>query len=217
MGVDIHGIVRVLRETASRWREPVVTEIAKNNRDPYRILISTLISLRTKDEVTREASERLFTLADTPQAMANLHRDTVEKAIFPAGFYRNKARTILEVSRTLVEQYGGKVPCSLDELLAMKGIGRKTANLVVTMGFGGVGICVDTHVHRISNRWGYVKTKSPRETEFALREILPREYWREINDLLVAFGQNICKPISPICSQCPIHHYCARVGVKVHR
>jgi endonuclease-3 len=217
MGVDINGIVRVLRETASRWREPVVTEIAKNNRDPYRILISTLISLRTKDEVTRKASERLFALADTPQAMADLHRDTVENAIFPAGFYRNKARTILEVSRTLVERHGGKVPCSLDELLAMKGIGRKTANLVVTMGFGGAGICVDTHVHRISNRWGYVKTKSPRETEFALREILPREYWREINDLLVAFGQNICKPISPICSQCPVHHYCARVGVKVHR
>jgi endonuclease-3 len=217
MRVDIHSIMRVLRGTAPRWREPVVTEIAKVNRDPFRILISTLISLRTKDEVTREAADRLFALADTPQAMADLPREAVEKAVFPAGFYRNKARTILEVSRTLVERFGGKVPCTLDELLAMKGIGRKTANLVITMGFGKAGICVDTHVHRITNRWGYVTTRSPRETEFVLREILPGEYWIEINDVLVAFGQNICKPVSPICSQCPVHQYCARVGVTVHR
>ena len=217
MGVDIHSIIRILRDTAPRWREPVVTEIAKNDRNPFRILISTIISLRTKDEVTREAAERLFALADTPEAMADLRQEDVEKAIFPAGFYRNKARTIREVSRTLVEQYGGQVPSSLDELLALKGIGRKTANLVVTMGFGAPGICVDTHVHSITNRWGYVKTRSPRETEFTLREVLPREYWIEINDLLVAFGQNICKPISPLCSQCPVHMYCARVGVTVHR
>jgi endonuclease III len=217
MGVDIHGIMRVLRKTSPAWRSPAVTEIAKNDRDPFRILISTIISLRTKDEVTREASERLFALADTPYTMVELPRDGIEKAIFPAGFYRNKARTILDVSRTLIERYGGKVPSALDDLLAMKGIGRKTANLVVTMAFGEPGICVDTHVHRISNRWGYVRTGSPRETEFALREILPGEYWIEFNDLLVAFGQNICKPISPICSQCPIHHCCARVGVAVSR
>jgi endonuclease III len=217
MGVDIYGIMRVLRETSVQWREPAVTEQARTRRDPFRILISTIISLRTKDEVTRDASERLFTLADTPQGMMALSPDAVEKAIFPAGFYHTKARTILEVSRTIVEKYGGKVPSDLDELLTLKGVGRKTANLVVTMGFGGEGICVDTHVHRITNRWGYVKTASPRETEFALRKILPKEYWIEINDLLVAFGQNLCKPVSPICSQCPIHQWCARVGVTVSR
>jgi endonuclease III len=217
MGVDIHGIIRVLRETVPRWKAPIVTELAREKHDPYSILISTIISLRTKDEVTRDASERLFGLADTPRAMTGLDRETIEKAIFPAGFYRNKARTILDVSGTIVERYGGQVPRSLDELLAMKGIGRKTANLVVTLGFGEPGICVDTHVHRISNRLGYVKTKSPEETEYALRKTLPEEYWIEYNDLLVTFGQNICKPISPLCSQCPIHHYCTRVGVTVHR
>lgn len=217
MGVDIHGIMQILRANVSRWREPVVSEIARDSRDPFRILISTIISLRTKDEVTRKASERLFALADNPRLMASLPPDDVETAIFPAGFYRNKARTILDVSRRLVEEYESAVPSDMDELLSIKGIGRKTANLVVTMGYGKEGICVDTHVHRITNRWGYVETKTPHDTEFALRERLPREYWIEINDLLVAFGQNMCKPVSPLCSQCPIHHLCARVGVTVHR
>jgi endonuclease III len=217
MAVDIHSIVKVLRETAPQWREPVVTEIARRDRDPFRILISTVISLRTKDETTREASNRLFALAAAPREMAELPLKTIEKAIYPAGFYHNKARTIHEVSRILMERYGGSVPNSLDELLTLKGIGRKTANLVITMGFGGEGICVDTHVHRITNRLGYLKTRTPRETEFALREKLPREYWTEINDLLVAFGQNVCKPISPFCSRCSVHEYCGRVGVTVHR
>lgn len=217
MGHNIHEIIQILRATSSEWREPIVTEIASNNRDPFRVLVSTIISLRTKDDVTREASERLYKLAETPEEMIQLKRGKIEKTIYPAGFYKNKAKTILNVSNDIIKKYGGKVPDDIDELLALKGVGRKTANLVLTHGYGLPGICVDTHVHRISNRIGYVSTKNPKDTEFALREKLPKEYWIEYNGLLVAFGQNICKPISPLCSQCPIHDHCMRVGVTIHR
>ena len=217
MSHDIHEIVRHLRVAYSDWRQPVVTEMAERMRNPFRVLISTVLSLRTKDEVTRDASERLFALADTPESILELDNTAIEKAIYPVGFYHNKARSILDICRTLVEKYDGVVPRDIDELLALKGVGRKTANLVLTKGFGLQGICVDTHVHRIMNRFGYVRTKSPDETEFRLREILPPEYWIDINDLLVAFGQNLCRPISPICSQCPVHVQCSRVGVTVHR
>jgi len=149
--------------------------------------------------------------------MLRLNPADIEKAIYPAGFYRNKVKTILSTCRVLLEKYKGKVPDDLDELLSIKGVGRKTANLVLTMGYGKEGICVDTHVHRISNRLGYVSTRTPEETEFALRGKLPREYWIEYNDLLVTFGQNLCKPLSPLCSQCPIHNFCKRVGVGNHR
>lgn len=210
-------MIRILREAKERWTVPIVTELAARGRDPFKVLISTLLSLRTKDEVTRGASERLFELASTPSDMLRLPADTIETAIFPVGFYRNKTKSVQEVSRLLIERYGGRVPDDLDELLTLPGVGRKTANLVLTQGYGIDAICVDTHVHRITNRWGYVATKTPTETEFALREKLPREYWIEINDLLVAFGQNLCKPISPLCSQCPIHMYCKRVGVTISR
>lgn len=214
---DIDDMIHILRETSAQWRRPIVTEIAEIERNPYRILISTIISLRTKDEVTREASNRLFALADKPDTMAQLPIEEIEKALYPAGFYHNKARTIKEVSSTLGKKYGGKVPGTMEKLLTLKGVGRKTANLVLTLGYGIEGICVDTHVHHIVNRWGYVSTKTPNETEFALLEKLPRKYWIEFNDLLVSFGQNLCKPISPLCSQCPIHDYCKRVGVEIHR
>lgn len=214
---DIHEIVRHLRDAYPAWRQPVVTEMAERRRDPFRILISTVLSLRTKDEVTREASERLFALADIPEHMLGLDRETIEQAIYPVGFYHNKARNVLDICRTLIERHGGEVPQDMDDLLALRGVGRKTANLVITKGYGLPGICVDTHVHRIMNRFGYVRTKTPDETEFVLREILPPEYWIDINDLLVAFGQNLCKPISPICSQCPVHVHCNRVGVTIHR
>ncbi len=217
MSHDIHEIMSVLRSTRKSYAIPIVTEMAENGPDPYRILISTIISLRTKDEVTRDSSARLFALADTPCAMMALDQETIEKEIFPAGFYRNKAATIRDVSATLIETYDGRVPDSIEELLQLKGIGRKTANLVVTKGYGKPGICVDTHVHRIVNRWGYVSTKNPKETEFALRDKLPGEYWIEINDLLVAFGQHVCKPVSPMCSSCPLHDHCMRVGVGIHR
>ena len=214
---DINKIITGIRSVNAQWREPIVTEMVKRKRDPFKVLISTILSLRTKDEVTREASARLFSLADTPESMMALPVGDIERAVFPVGFYRNKAKTVREVSTIIVERYGGRVPDTIDELLKLKGVGRKTANLVVTLGYNGEGICVDTHVHRIMNRLGYVTTRTPKDTEFALRAKLPREYWTEINDLLVTFGQNLCKPVSPFCSRCPVHDQCARVGVTVHR
>lgn len=214
---DIHRVVEILREAVKNWKQPIVTQIAERGRDPFRILISTILSLRTKDDVTASASERLFSLAKTPEEMLNLSEDEIAKAIYPVGFYRNKAKTIKEISKVLVEKYGGKVPDDLEELLKIKGIGRKTANLVITLGYNKPGICVDTHVHRISNRLGYVNTKTPEETEFVLREKLPLEYWIEFNDLLVTLGQTICHPVSPRCSICPIREYCDRIGVKRSR
>jgi len=194
-----------------------VGQEAASSRDPFRVLISCLLSLRTKDDVTRKASARLFRRADTPATMRRLRERTIERLIYPVGFYRTKARVIRGVCRTLIERYGGRVPDDLDELLTLKGVGRKTANLVVSAAYGKPGICVDTHVHRISNRLGYVKTRSPEETEQALRRTLPRRYWIVFNDLLVSFGQNLCKPISPLCSRCAVERYCAKVGVTKSR
>jgi len=191
--------------------------VGQYSHDPFETLISCLLSLRTQDATTDAASARLFALARTPPAMLRLPRRTIERAIFPVGFYRTKARTILEVSRAIVEEHAGKVPSDLDRLLELKGVGRKTANLVITLAFRKYGICVDTHVHRISNRWGYVRTKSPHETEMRLRDRLPRRHWRVYNDLLVAFGQNLCHPTSPWCSRCPLDDVCARVGVTRSR
>jgi endonuclease-3 len=210
--------LRVLRKAAPSWNAPVVTFIALQTGDPFRVLISCILSLRTRDETTGPASQRLFALADSPAAMVRLTPKQIEKAIFPVGFYRTKARTIREISQALLERHGGSVPQDLDALLALKGVGRKTANLVLTQGFAKPGICVDTHVHRISNRWGYVSTRDPHATEFALRQKLPRRYWIEYNDLLVAFGQTICKPISPLCNtRCPIRALCPQIKVGHHR
>lgn len=215
--VDVDRIVAILREEVRDLAVPVGTEIARATRRPFDLLISTILSLRTKDEVTREASRRLFERADTPEEMLDVPEEEIAKLIYPVGFYKTKARTILHVCRDLLERYGGKVPDDLDELLTLKGVGRKTANLVITLGFGKDGVCVDTHVHRISNRLGYVKTKTPDETEQALRKKLPRQYWIEFNDLLVMWGQNVCKPISPFCSKCKIQPYCRQVGVERRR
>lgn len=197
-----------------QWREPVVTTYSRVNKRPaFHVLISCLLSLRTRDEQTAAASARLFAAASTPEAIANLPVPQIEKLIYPVGFYRTKAKTLVAVCRTLLEQHGGRVPGEIDELVKLKGVGRKTANLVVTLGYGKPGICVDTHVHRICNLWGYVKTKTPDQTETALREKLPREYWIEFNDLLVTFGQSLCKPISPFCSRCRLDFMCPRIGV----
>jgi len=209
----IDTVMSLLRKAAPSWSAPVVTQMASLSRDPYQVLIACLLSLRTKDEATGPAARRLFALADTPQRMLTLTSSQIERAIYPVGFYKTKAQTVLDISRVLVDKYDGCVPDEIDELLTLKGVGRKTANLVVTQGFRKLGICVDTHVHRISNRWGYVQTKTPEETEMALRAKLPQKYWIEINDLLVACGQTICHPTSPKCSQCPIERYCAKVGV----
>lgn len=196
--------IKILREEYKKWNAPIVTLISVQTKDPFKVLISTLLSLRTKDEVTAKASYRLFEKADTPEKMVRLCEEEIQKLIFPVGFYKTKAKTIIETSRILIDKFGSKVPDSLDELLNFKGVGRKTANLVLALGYGQDTICVDTHVHRISNRWGAVSTKTPEETEFALMEKIPRKYWSEINDLLVAFGQTLCRPIGPKCKECRV-------------
>ncbi|HBH79800.1 MAG TPA: endonuclease III [Nitrospira sp.] len=215
---QIHAAVRILKREIRRWEEPVVGVVAKeSNRDPFLILISTLISLRTKDKTTREAGGRLFALARTPVTMLQLPLKKIEQAIYPAGFYRTKSKSIHEICRRLLDQHDGKVPDSIDELVNLPGVGRKTANLVVTIGFGKPGICVDIHVHRISNRWGYIKTKTPEESENALRRKLPKQYWITYNDLLVPYGQNLCLPVSPLCSTCKLTDLCDQVGVTRSR
>ncbi|MDP3981501.1 MAG: endonuclease III [Chlamydiota bacterium] len=211
--VQIHDIVRILKKQIRQWKTPAVGLVAEETRDPYQILISCILSLRTKDETTDRASQSLFRHAATPQAMLCLKTYEIEKLIYPVGFYKTKACTIRDISQVLVSQYDSKVPDTLEQLLELKGVGRKTANLVLTLGFDKDGICVDTHVHRISNRLGWVKTKTPEQTEYALMKVLSRSYWKIINDLLVTFGQNCCKPLSPICSACPISSYCPKIGV----
>ena len=214
---DIHSAIEILRREVPRWETPIVTLMAETYQSPFRVLISCILSLRTQDATTAKASHRLFALADSPETMVKLTAKKIEKLIYPVGFYRTKAKNILEICQTLIDRYAGQVPDSIDELLKFRGVGRKTANLVVTLGYRKAGICVDTHVHRISNRWGYVKTATPEKTEFALRDKLPKKYWIEFNDLLVSFGQHLCRPISPVCSQCPIAKYCSRVGVSLKR
>ena len=213
----IHPIIKILKKELHVGEMPIVSHLAESERDPFVILISTLLSLRTKDEVTAEATDRLLALASTPEEMLKVPRDKIARAIYPVGFYRNKAKTIHHVCRELIDRFNSRVPDDLDELLSIKGIGRKTANLVITLAYGKDGICVDTHVHRISNRLGYVTTKTPDETEMALRDKLPRRYWIIYNTLLVFFGRKTCKPVSPVCSTCPISKYCDRKGVTVSR
>ncbi len=211
--VDFDRLVERFEAAYREFREPVVTAMTRLERNPFKVLIATLLSLRTRDEQTGPASERLFALADTPERMLLLRVEEIERAIFPVGFYRVKAQRVLEVCRLLLDEHGGQVPADMEPLLALPGVGRKTANLVLTRGFGLPGICVDTHVHRISNRLGLLKTRVPDETERVLRELLPQRFWIAWNDLLVAFGQNVCKPLSPHCSRCPVDSMCARVGV----
>lgn len=210
---DIDWTVARLTEAYANFREPIVTAMARRKADPFKALVATLLSLRTRDEQTEAAAKRLFARADTPEATLLLTETEVEELIYPVGFYRVKAARLIEVCRILVAEHGSKVPAGLDELLALPGVGRKTANLVLTRGHLLPGICVDTHVHRISNRLGYVATKTPDKTEMALRAKLPEKYWVVWNDLLVAYGQNLCTPLSPWCSKCVVAEQCARVGV----
>lgn len=213
----INTIIKILKKELKVGKLPIVSHLAADQRDPFVILISTLLSLRTKDEVTELATERLFKLAGTPAEMLKIPEAKIAQTIYPVGFYRVKACTIHHVCRELIERFNSRVPDNLEDLLSIKGVGRKTANLVISLAYGKPGICVDTHVHRISNRMGYVKTKTPDETEFALRAKLPRRHWIIYNTLMVAFGRRTCKPVSPVCSACPISSYCARVGVKLSR
>ncbi len=215
---DIHVVMKLLEKELEQFGLPPVSAMAEEAVvDPFKILVSTIISARTKDEVTGPATERLFSIADSPEKMSGLSEERIEKAIFPAGFYHTKAKAIRKTAGELVDRFGSRVPDTIEALLTLPGVGRKTANLVVTLAHNKAGICVDTHVHRITNRWGYVKTKTPHETEEALRARLPRKHWIAINTILVMHGQNICKPISPLCSRCPVSRYCARIGVTRSR
>lgn len=213
---NISKVLETLKIEIKKFTVPIVSEVAAD-RDPYKVLISCVLSLRTKDEVTKKASLKLFERADTPTKMINLNETEIQRLIYPVGFYKTKAKRIIEMSHRIIEEYGGNVPDTIDELLKLKGVGRKTANIVVTLAYLKPGVCVDTHVHRISNRWGYVTTKNPIQTEFALRDKLPEKYWIEYNDILVTYGQNVCVPISPKCSMCPIDSFCPKIGVTRHR
>jgi endonuclease-3 len=212
---------RDLREAQVRSgeeTEPSVTTVAEQyKRDPWAVLASTLLSLRTKDEVTLAASKVLLEKAPTPAKLLSLPEEEIARLIYPVGFYRTKAGNLKKIAGIITEQYGGQVPADMDTLLALPGVGRKTANLVLTEAFDIDGICVDTHVHRISNRTGWVSSANPEQTEQALRGALPRKYWKSINSLLVLYGQRICRPISPFCSQCVIKEQCEQRGVERSR
>ncbi|HZQ10880.1 MAG TPA: endonuclease III, partial [Anaerolineae bacterium] len=206
-----------LRAAAKHWMLPMVYDLAEKGGTPYEILIASLLSARTLDTTTMVVYPELFKLANTPEKMVKLPEADIERAIHRVAFSEVKAKQIKALSQILIDKYGGKVPETIEELDELPGVGRKIANLTVTMAFGKPGITVDVHVHRITNRWGYVKTKTPDETELVLREKLPHRYWIEFNGLLVALGQNICRPAIPICSQCPVYDFCLRVGVTKRR
>ena len=205
---NIDKIVEILKSAKQPKSEFV--RLMDNFKDPYLVLIACILSLRTNDKTTYPATLRMLELARTPEDMAKIDVDVLAKAIYPVGFYANKARQIIELSKIIAEKMNSQVPDEIEELVKFNGVGRKTANLVLSQGFNKPAICVDVHVHRIFNRLGYIKTKTPEETEFALREKLPVEYWIDINTLLVTHGQNICKPVNPKCSECPISEYCVQ-------
>lgn len=212
----IKRIVETISRESFKYEKSAVEQVA-GDRDPWKILVSTIISTRTKDAVTIEASKRIIKRAPNPAHLVALPARTTEKLIYPVGFYRTKARNLKRMAGLLVARHHGRVPNTLDDLLELPGVGRKVANLVLGLGFGKAAICVDTHVHRISNRLGIVKTETPQETEFALMKKLPKQYWTQWNNLLVVWGQNICVPVSPRCSQCALQQFCLRVGVKQSR
>jgi endonuclease-3 len=202
------------------WRtaDPSVTEVAgRYQRDPWAVLVSTILSLRTKDEVTLAASRAFLERAPNPAALLSLSGDEAARLAYPVGFYRTKAANLRKIAAILMERYGGQPPANMDALLALPGVGRKTANLVLIEAFDMDGICVDIHVHRICNRAGWLASRNPEETEMLLRRILPRKYWKKINALLVSYGQQICRPVSPFCSRCVIAAHCRRAGVERSR
>jgi len=215
--INIDRFISILKKEYMAWDVPVITLISNRGATPFEILVSTLLSLRTKDEVTSAASARLFKMARTPQAILKLSEEKIKKLIYPVGFYPTKAKRLKIISSIILEKYKGIVPDNIEQLLELPGVGRKTANLVLIEGYNKDAICVDTHVHRISNRIGYVNTKTPDKTEFALRKKLPRKYWIRYNEMLVAFGQGICRPVSPFCSRCPVSDMCPRIDVKYSR
>ena len=216
----IDEIFRLLKKELKKYESPTVSRSKWDEiiDTPYTTLISCILSLRTKDEVTEQASIRLLKKYNAPEKLIKLSEKKIQSLIYPVGFYKTKAKRIKEISKTLLDKYNGKVPDDFEELLKLKGVGRKTANIVMVYGHKKHGyLPIDTHCHRIPNRLGWINTKTPEETEHALKKILPQHYWDDFNHLFVTFGQNICVPVSPFCSRCPIKHYCKRVSVTNSR
>ncbi|MBP7212471.1 endonuclease III [bacterium] len=211
MEFDIEKVVDILKKADEPKSEFV--KLMDSFENPFLVLIACILSLRTNDRTTYPATLRMLELGNSPKDFAKIKEETLAKAIYPVGFYKNKAGQIIELSKILVDKYNSQVPDEIEELVKFRGVGRKTANLVVARGFNKPAICVDVHVHRIFNRFGYVKTKNPEETEFALRAKLPKKFWIEINTLIVTHGQNICKPQKPLCSKCPVEKYCPKICV----
>ena len=214
---NIDVFLRFVKKSIKQWPVPIVGSLAAQGADPFKILIACVLSLRTRDQVTAEASERLFAISSDPHTLSKISLKKIEKAIFPVGFFHTKAKQIQNMSLKICEEFNGKTPDKIEDLIGLPGVGRKTANLVVTLGYGKPGICVDTHVHRICNRWGYVATTTPNQTEQVLREKLPYKFWVPFNSLLVPFGQNQCTPVSPRCSSCDLTNVCEKVGVTSSR
>jgi len=214
---QVEELISLLENFRKGCRVTTLAEVEKEKRSPYHLLVACIISLRTKDEVTAASAARLFVVAPNPEKLGTLREEEIARAIYPAGFYRRKAKQLRVIGQILVEDFGSKVPDTRKELLSLPGVGRKTANLVLGLGFGIPTICVDTHVHRIPNRLGLIDTRRPEQTETALEALLPRSSWIDINDLLVTFGQNCCRPISPHCSTCTLRHLCNQKGVGTFR
>ena len=211
---EIIKVIELVRKEAEKFESPIITEVADLSKDPFKVLISCLLSLRTKDQVTAKASKRLFDLADNPYGMVKLDTKKIAEAIYPVGFYKTKARRIKEICKRLIEEYKGRVPDTAEELMKFKGVGLKTAAITMVYGHKKINyIPVDVHVHVIANRLGWVKTKNPDDTMYELMKIIPKRYWYDLNDTFVKFGQNICVTISPFCSKCPVVDYCPRIGV----
>ena len=217
---NIDKILKRLKQELDKQPRPTISDVEWEEiiHTPFTVLISCILSLRTKDEVTEKAATRLLKKHNTPEKILQLSEKQIQKLIYPVGFYKTKAKRIKEISKTLINEYHSKVPENFDELLKLKGVGRKTANIVMTYGHKKQGyLAIDTHCHRIPNRLGWIKTKTPDETEKQLKKILPKKYWMEFNHLLVKFGQTICVPVSPFCSKCPIEKHCKKIGVEQHR
>ena len=216
MEFNFDNLFFILEKHAKKYSEPIIEQIDAKTNDPFKVLVGTILSARTKDETTQKATERLFSQVNKIKDLEKLSIEQIEKLIYPVGFYKTKAKHLKQLPKSL-EKFKGEIPKTIEELIQLPGVGRKTANLVISVAFKKPAVCVDTHVHRISNRLGIVNTKSPYETEQALRKTIPKKHWNKINYLFVIFGQNTCKPISPICSKCPISKYCKKIGVKNSR
>ncbi len=213
MPFNIEEILDILEQEVRSYQVPVVDLIAVQTNDPYKVLVATILSARTRDEVTATAAARLFAQAPTLEALALLDEETLQRLIFPVGFYKNKSRYLAALPGILAQDFSCQIPSEIDQLITLPGVGRKTANLVRAQGFGKSAICVDTHVHRIMNIWGYVESVTPLQTEMMLRNKLAEKYWIRVNSLLVAFGQQTCRPVSPHCDSCVVSQFCPRIGV----